>query len=360
MPGRRGWLPVRPAWMTVRRKRVGVSADCTTIGAVAAELSYVRARTLREALEHLSGGGARVVAGGTDLSDALVVDGERTRKVVSIADIDELRGIRTAADGVRIGTLTSLAAVAASPHLAGPCIALARAASCAGPAETLTQATIGGNVCQRPRCWYLRSENTCVRKGGVLCFAADGESTYHAVMGGDLCHMVHPSDVAPALMALGASARIASLSGIRTVPFEEFFLPPSLSLTRENVLAPSEMLTEILVPHLPPGSISTYRRVSESGVDYALASVAVALVPAGGAADSVRIVLGAAAPVPWRAREAEAVLRGFQVDRTLIARAVDAAMAEAMPLPDNRFKVELFRALMIDALEEAWQLRPAF
>jgi xanthine dehydrogenase YagS FAD-binding subunit len=335
------------------------SQGCSTIGSVADELTYVRARTLREALDHLAGGGARIVAGGTDLDGALSVDGERTHKVVSIAGLDDLRGIHASTEGVRIGALTPLAAVAASPHLTGPYVALARAASCAGPPESLLQATIGGNLCQRPRCWYLRSENTCVRKGGDLCFAADGESAYHAVMGSDLCHMVHPSDVAPPLVAFGAVARIAGQAGTRTVPFGEFFLPPSRSLMRENVLGPSEILTDVLVPHLPPGSTSAYRRVSESGIDYALASVAVAVIPAGGAADSVRIVLGAAAPIPWRATAAEAVLSGFQVDRSLITRAVDAAMAEAVPLPDNRYKVNLFKALMVDALEEAWQLRPA-
>ena len=326
---------------------------------MAGDLSYVRARTVREAVEFLSSGGARVVAGGTDLAGALAVDGDRVRRIVSIADIDELKGIQDTPEGIRVGALAPLSAVAASHHLSGPYLALTRAASCAAPAEALTQATIGGNICQRPRCWYLRSDNVCVRKGGVLCFAADGESAYHAVMGGDRCHMVHPSDVAPPLVALGASARIVGPGGIRVVPFDEFFLPPSHSLTRENVLGPAEILTDVLVPHLPVGATSTYRRVSESGIGYALASVAVAVVPSGGAADAVRIVLGAAAPVPWRAREAESVLRGFQVDRTLIARAVDAALADAVPLPDNRYKVNLFRALMIDALEETWQLRPA-
>ena len=259
---------------------------------------------------------------------------------------------------MRIGPLATLADVAASPILLGPYVALARAASCAGSDELRTRATIGGNICQRPRCWYLRSDAVCARKGADLCLAADGENAYHGIFGGDLCHMVHPSDVAPALVALAATARIAGPAGSRTVPFEEFFLPPGVNIQRENILGPADILTDILLPRMHVDSRSTYRRVSETGVDYALASVAVSVMSSSGIAENTRIVLGAAAPIPWRSTEAEAVLEGFQIDRMLIAEAVDAALADAAPLSDNRYKVGLFRALLVDALEEIWELRP--
>jgi xanthine dehydrogenase YagS FAD-binding subunit len=170
--------------------------------------------------------------------------------------------------------------------------------------------------------------------------------------------MVHPSDIAPALVALDARARIAGPAGVRTVPFEEFFLLPTRSLQRENVLGPADILTDVLLPPLHADSRSTYRRVSEAGVDYPLASVAVSVLAVEGIAEKTRIVLGSAAPVPWRAREAEAVLDGFQIDRMLIAEAVSAALADAIPLADNRYKVGLFKALLVDALEEIWELRP--
>jgi xanthine dehydrogenase YagS FAD-binding subunit len=242
--------------------------------------------------------------------------------------------------------------------LTHPYLALCRAASSAGSELLRSRATIGGNLCQRPRCWYLRSDATCARKGGTLCFAADGENTYHGILGGDLCHIVHPSDIAPALIALDARARITGPAGVHTVPFEEFFLLPTRSLQRENVLGPADILTDVLLPPLHADSRSTYRRVSETGVDYPLASVAVSVIASEGLAEKTRIVLGSAAPVPWRAREAEEVLDGFQIDRMLIAEAVTAALADALPLADNRYKVGLFRALLVDALEEIWELRP--
>ncbi len=326
---------------------------------MADDLQFVRARTLHDAIGHLADGHARVSAGGTDLADALRLDGPRVTKVVGLGDIEELRGIVALADGgVRIGALTTLAEIEASPLVAGPYLALARSASCAGPDELRARATLGGNLCQRPRCWYLRSEAICARKGGDLCLAADGESAYHGILGGDLCHMVHPSDVAPALVALDASARIVGPAGTRMLPFEEFFLPPTRDLRHENVLGPADILTDIVLPAMHADSRSTYRRVSESGIDYPLASAAVSVIAASGIAERTRIVLGAAAPVPWRAREAEAVLEGFQIDRMLIAEAVDAALADAMPLADNRYKIGLFKAILVDALEEIWELRP--
>jgi xanthine dehydrogenase YagS FAD-binding subunit len=300
-----------------------------------------------------------VSAGGTDLAGSLQIDGDRTTKVVSIADIDELRGIVAHPDGtVRIGALTTLADVAASSVLTHAHLALSRSASYTGSEAIRNVATVGGNLCQRPRCWYLRSDATCARKGGTWCFAADGENTYHGILGGDLCHIVHPSDIAPALMALDAQARITGPAGVRTVPFEEFFLLPTRSLVRENVLGPAEILTDVLLPPLHADSRSTYRRVSETGVDYPLASVAVSVIAADDLAENTRIVLGSAAPVPWRAREAEAVLDGFQIDRMLIAEAVAAALEDAAPLADNRYKVGLFKALLVDALEEIWELKP--
>lgn len=327
---------------------------------MAEELAYIRARSVHEAVAQLAQGHARLSAGGTDLAGALRIDGAAVTRVVSIADIAELQGIEALPEGgVRIGALTTLEQVAASPLLQGAYLALARAASCAGKDDARARATVGGNLCQRPRCWYLRSESVCARKGGDLCLAADGENAYHGIFGGDLCHMVHPSDVAPALVALAARARIEGPAGLRTVRFADFFLTPTRSLQRENVLGPADVLTDILLPALHADSRSTYRRVSETGMDYALASVAVSVIATAGIAEQTRIVLGAAAPVPWRAREAEAVLEGFQIDRMLIAEAVNAALADAMPLADNHYKVGLFKALMVDALEEIWELRPA-
>jgi xanthine dehydrogenase YagS FAD-binding subunit len=226
--------------------------------------------------------------------------------------------------------------------------------------DTRARATIGGDICQRPRCWYLRGDYLCVRAGGDLCFAVDGDNRYHAVLGGSRCHMVHPSDLAPALVALGARARIAGPEGVRVTPFEEFFLPPGLDATRENTLGPADILTDVLLPPSPAGWASTYRRTGEPHSGYTLAGVAAAALVLEHAVAEVSVVLGAAAPVPWRSREAEAQLVGREPTPRLVQLAADAAVADAMPLADNRYKVDLFRSMLVDSLEEICGLsRPA-
>jgi xanthine dehydrogenase YagS FAD-binding subunit len=324
------------------------------------DLTFVVARSLTEAIAHLSAGGARVVAGGTDLSGSLHIDGPRTSKVIDISEIDELKGIDRAQDGgLRVGALSTLADVFFHPVVQGGYSALSRAALGSSQPDTRARATIGGDLCQRPRCWYLRADLLCVRAGGDLCFAVDGENRYHAVLGASGCHMVHPSDVAPALVALGARARIVGPAGVRVLPFDEFFVPPGLDPGCENVLGPADILTDILLPPSPDGWASSYRRVSEPRTKHALACVAAAMLVLDSAVAQASVVLGAAAPVPWRAREAESRLVGKVPTREVIREAADAAMADAMPLADNRYKIELFRKLLIDALEEVAGLRPA-
>jgi xanthine dehydrogenase YagS FAD-binding subunit len=324
------------------------------------DLSIVVARSLTEAISHLSAGGARVAAGGTELAASLHIDGPRTTRVVDISELDELRGFdRTPDGGLRIGALSTLAEVFRHAAVRESYAALSRAALAAGEPEMRARATVGGNLCQRPRCWYLRADYFCVRAGGDLCFAVDGESRYHAILGGSRCHMVHPSDVAPALIALGARGRTAGPEGVRVTPFEEFFLPPGLDSTRENILGPADILTDILLPPSPEGWVSTYRRASEPRTDYALAGVAAASLVLEGAVAQIAVVLGAAAPVPWRSREAEATLAGRTPTPALVREAAEAALTDAVPLADNRYKIDLVRRLLVEALEEVTGLRPA-
>jgi xanthine dehydrogenase YagS FAD-binding subunit len=328
---------------------------------LAPDLSIIVARTLTEAIAHLSAGGARVAAGGTKLADSLQIDGPRTSKIVDISQLDELKGFDQTPDGgLRIGALSTL--LDASVHHAVRCsyAALSLAALAPDRPDTRARATIGGDICQRPRCWYLRGDYLCVRAGGDLCFAVDGDNRYHAVLGGSRCHMVHPSDLAPALVALGARARIAGPEGVRVTPFEEFFLPPGLDATRENTLGPADILTDVLLPPSPAGWASTYRRTGEPHSGYTLAGLAAAALVIEHAVAEVSVVLGAAAPVPWRSREAEAQLVGREPTPHLVQLAADAAVADAMPLADNRYKVDLFRSMLVDSLEEICGLsRPA-
>jgi xanthine dehydrogenase YagS FAD-binding subunit len=325
---------------------------------VAEQFSFVRARSLSEAIMHLGTRGSRIVAGGTDLAGSLHIDGQRASRIVNIQDIDELKGISPTPDGgLRIGALTTVAEVCGSEEVQSRYAALSRAAQAAGRPDLRVRATIGGNLCQRPRCWYLRSESVCVRKGGDICFAVDGDNRQHGIFGGGNCHMVHASDVAPSLVALDARVRIVGPSGMRVLPIEEFFVPPTVDPMRENVLGPAEILTDVLLPPAPAGWASTYRRASEERTEYALASVAASVLTVDMRIAQVSVVLGAAAPVPWRSREAESELIGRVATRRIVEEAAETAMADAMPLADNRYKIALFRPLLIDALEEVAGLR---
>ena len=181
------------------------------------KFAYVKADSERQALRELASEGARLHAGGTDLLGCLHDGVFDASKVVSLGRLDSLRGIReTAADGVRIGALTTLAEIAVDSLVADRYPVLSQAAGEVASPQLRNQGTLGGNLCQRPRCWYFRGEFDCAKKGGDVCFAEDGENRYHAIFGGGPCHIVHPSDTAPALVSLGASIEIAGRAVART------------------------------------------------------------------------------------------------------------------------------------------------
>jgi xanthine dehydrogenase YagS FAD-binding subunit len=326
---------------------------------MADDLPLIRARSLPEAIAHLAMRGAHLVAGGTDLAGSIHIDRRQPAKVVDISAIDELRGFTPMPDGgLRVGALSTLDALASDPTVRSRYPALADAALAAGSPEIRSRAPIGGNLCQRPRCWYLRGDALCARKGGDLCFALDGENRYHGILGATNCHMVHPSDLAPALVAFDARVRIVGPDGMRVLPLEEFFLPPGLDTRRENVLGQADVLTDVLLPPAPAGLASSYARAVEPHTDDALASVASTMLVRDGRVERVSVILGSAAPTPWRSREAEAGLIGRTVTSEVVREAVDAALADAVPLADNSYKIDLFRDLLVEALERAAGLRP--
>lgn len=311
--------------------------------------SYVSADSLKDAVKQLSSPGSKVHAGGTDLLSCLRDDIFPVEKIVSLSKLDGLRGIKEAPDsGVRIGALTTIAEVASHPLVKDRYPALSQAASAVGSPQLRNQGTLGGNLCQKPRCWYYRGEFRCLRKGGDQCFAISGQNQFHAIMGSDdLCCFVHPSDTAPALMALDAKVRAVGPGGSRLVPLEKFFISPSVSLENENILKKDEIITEVLLPRLAPGTMSSYRKVrARRSWDFALVGVALALLVRDGKAAEARVVLSGAAPFPWRSKDAEAVLKGRKIDQQTAGQAGEAAMRNASPLEHNRYKVPLFRAVM--------------
>ena len=310
--------------------------------------SYIRARSVDEAVRYLSLDGARAHAGGTDLLGCLRERIFDVTTVVSIAGLKELRGIEaTPAGGLRIGSLTTIAEISRNPAIKLKYRALSMAAAEVASPQLRHQGTIGGNLCQKPRCWYYRGEFNCLRKGGDQCFAVDGENAYHCIFGGDNCFIVHPSDTAPALVALQASVTIAGPNGRRTVAVENFHILPSEDYTRETVLEPAEIVTEIVLPPPAEGLRSSYRKVrARRAWDFALAGVALTIVFSGDQAADCRMVLSGAAPVPWRSAEAEKIVKGGQLNGDRAAKAAAAAAKNAEPMAQNEYKVPLFRGLI--------------
>lgn len=212
--------------------------------------------------------------------------------------------------------------------------------------------TIGGNINQRPRCWYYRNEGfNCYKKGGDFCFAVTGENQYHAVLGGELCYIVHPSDTAPALIALDASARVIGPTGEKTVPFGDYFTSPRIDVLRENILGPADILAEISIPEPKANSRGVFLKVRERQVwDFADVSVAVQMTARNRTVDDVRIVMGGVAPVPYRAPRAEDILKGKTLTEDLARQAGETAFAGARPMTYNAYKVDIGKELVKRAL----------
>lgn len=311
-------------------------------------MSYVRPNSLDDAIRRLADPTARIHAGGTDLLGCLWDGVFEAKKVVSLGGLEELRGIHETRDGgLRIGALTTITEVARAPVIQERYRALAMAAAEVASPQLRNQGTIGGNICQKPRCMYYRGQFHCLRKGGDTCFAANGENENHCIFGGDMCHIVHPSDTAPALVALEAQVRIRGTGGSRMVAVEGFHVPPATDPTRETVLEPGEVVTEIILPPPARGLRSSYRKVrARRSWDFALAGVALAVAPNGGTVEKARVVLSGAAPIPWRAVASEEALAGRPLDAETAARAGEAAVEGARPLAQNGYKIPLFRALV--------------
>lgn len=316
------------------------------------QFSYQRPTSIRAAAEAVSRPGARILAGGTDLLGCLRDGVLQANRLVSLNGVASLKGIRPRpGGGVRLGALTTLTEIAEDPQILNSYPVLAQAAASVGSPQLRNQGTLGGNLCQRPRCWYYRGDFKCLRKGGETCFAAGGESQMHGIFGGDPCYMVHPSDTAPALVALDAKANVASRQGTRLVRLSSFFLLPKDSLTKENVLEPGEIITEILLDPPQPGARSAYRKVRERGAfDFALAGAAIVLTMAEGKVRTARVVLSGVAPIPWRSAEAEKAIIGKTLDAAAAGAAAAAAVKGAIELAENGYKVPLVRGILAEML----------
>lgn len=321
----------------------------------------IRPRSLAEAFEALPERwsaerreDALPLAGGQDLLTEMKEHLVEPRALVSLRHVEELSGLVWGADGsLTLGAMTPLVTLERDARLGAELPVLRQAAASVGSPQIRTLATVGGNLCQRPRCWYYRNEHApCVKKGGDQCFAFFGQNKYNAILGAGPSWIVHPSDLAPALVALGAEVTLASAGGSRTLALEEFFtLPTQGDVRRENVLRPGELLVSVRVPAPRPGLRSTYLKARERGsFDFALSAVALCLWHREGQIEAARVVLGGVAPVPWRAGRSEDLLVGKPMERATWERAADASVRGAVPLAQNRYKVPLTRGLVLKAL----------
>lgn len=315
--------------------------------------AYIRAASEAEAVENLLeyGGQAKILSGGMDLLDLLKERLETPEVVISLADLEGLDAIEEGRGGqVLVGAKATLSQISEDDLISARYPALAQSAGKAATPQIRNRATIGGNILQRPRCWYFRkSECDCLKKGGNDCPAIAGDNRYLAILGGGPCHAVHASSLACALVALDASVQILGEDGLREVSVSELFTPPTVDVTRENSLLDTDVLLSFILP--ADGGLNGYYKIRhKEAYDWAMAEVGISIRLSGSTVSEARIVLGGVAPIPWRAQAAESYLEGRMLTASTIAEAAERALSDATPLSMNAYKVPIAKRVVEQAL----------
>jgi xanthine dehydrogenase YagS FAD-binding subunit len=313
--------------------------------------TYHRPISLDDALSRLSGPATMAIGGGTDL---LVTIEERLAEPAMVVDVRMLAeslGVSPAADGgLRIGAAVRLADIAAHAAVRERFPALALACEQVGTPAIREMATLGGNLCQRPRCWYFRRGIPCLKSAGTDCPAREGENQYLAILDGGPCFIVHPSDPAVALVALDATIEVAGARGHREVAAADFFVLPRDRMDRETVLADDELVVGVRLPADAAGGVQRYTKLMQRAAwDFALVSLC-AVRRADG---DVRLVLGGVSPRPYRVyTSVEEEVTSGGLDEETIAGLAERALLDAVPLSRNEYKVALAASLLRDAIRE--------
>ena len=320
---------------------------------------YISPTTVEEALALLDqpgDGTTHLLAGGTDLLTLMKTDITAPSRLVNLKHLDEMSsGIAETDRGLTLGALTPLTVLETHPIIRQRYPVLAEAAAVAATPQLRNMATLGGNLLQRPRCWYFRHPYLhCWLKGGETCPAYTGQNALHALFGDGPCYAVHPSDIAPALLALDAEVHLRGQQGERVLPLAELFALPVAERRTETVVRGDELILAVRLPPPRTGTYSTYLKAMDRQV-WAFALVGVAAMmrveqSAPPRIEEARLIFSGVAPIPWRAVAAEEELRGAEVSAALFARAAEAALAGAAPLQHNAYKLPLARALMQRAL----------
>jgi xanthine dehydrogenase YagS FAD-binding subunit len=313
--------------------------------------SNANPQSVAEAVKLLGKGNAAIVGGGSDLLGMVKERLVSPDVLVNLKSIPGLDKVTEQSGEVRIGGLTTLSTLAEHPLIRSRYAVLAEAAGVVGTPQIRNAGTLAGNVSQRPWCWYFRNSFPCYKNGGKTCFSVTGENEFHAIFGGGPSYIVHPSDTAPALMALEAKFVIAGPKGDRVIPAAEFFSLPRADPSKENVMAHDEILIEVHLPAAAKGLRSSYHKeLDREAWTHAVASVAIALEMDGSGKDATcrkaHVVLGGVAPIPWRVPKVEAMLAGKRITPELAAQAGQAAIEGAQPLAKNKYKIPLTAAIV--------------
>jgi len=307
---------------------------------------YVRAGSAPEAAALLAEKReAMLKASGTDLLDRMKSFIDTPSRVVSLLGAAGLNEITVKGETTRVGALVTLAQLAEKINQ-GPLAALGHAAGEAATPQIRNVATVGGNLCQRPRCWYYRlGEVPCLKKGGNTCPAINGDNRYHAIFETAPCPIVHPSNLAGPVVAFDATIHVQGPKATRDIAAADFFTLPKADMGRENALERDEVLVGVSFPSWA-GHRSAYLEGREKeSFDWSLVSATVVLKMDGMTCREARVVLGSVAPVPWRSQGAEKVLAGKKIDETVAAEAAAAAFEGAKPLSGNAYKAKMGRAI---------------
>ena len=319
--------------------------------------SYVNPRNEKEAISALSAEPDKVMplAGGQDLLARLKDYVAEPDRVVNVKGALDATVAPMPGGGLKIGAAMKLVDLAENPQVAKLYPAIALAAIEVGTPQIRNQGTVGGNLNQRPRCWYFRNEEfVCFKKGGNVCFSPAGENQFHAIFGSGPSFIVHPSSLAVPSVAYGATFRIAGPKGERMVAAADYFTMPTMQNVRtENVLAPDELLTHVILP--APGAVKSghYEVRFKESHDWPIAFATVVLGMAGDTIKSARVVMGAVAPIPWRSQAAEAALVGKPLNEQTAAAAAEAALSDARPLSQNAYKVQVAKTAVKRAILHA-------
>ena len=318
---------------------------------------YVSAANTTQAVSLLGAtwGQTEVIAGGIDLLALMKEEVVAPRRLVNIKEISDLRGVKASAQGLRIGALTTLGDLSGDAEVRKSHPALAEAVHDAASPQIRNMATLGGNLCQRPRCWYFRNGLGLLPKDeSGKDLVTDGENQYHAILGNDgPAKFVSPSTIVPVLIAYDATVRLEGPKGKRELPLAKFYVIPKTEDEREHDLRPNEIVTEVVVPLVDGWKVAHYEVRQKAAFDWPLAVAAVALKTDGSTVQSARVVLGHVAPVPWPSPEAEEALKGQSIGEDSAQKAAVASVSNARPLSRNAHKVHLAQVAVKRAILKA-------